>query len=131
MPGTKRPHLDDEGVAAAIARVEEQLEQLRRHQAEATAPTEPPNVVAPPSAPVPQPVAVAATPAAPTQPPSVIHTPAAPTQPPQAIHTPLSSQHNPSATFSTPAASGNGRPLPFQTSDFRTSNRRPRGEDTR
>ena len=125
MPGTKRPHLDDEGIAATIAKVEEQLEQLRRHQAEATASTQPSNVVAPPPKTVPQPVAVAATPAVPTQPPSVIHTPAAPTQPPQAIHTPLSSQHHPSATFSTPAASGNGRPLPFQTNDYHTSNRRP------
>ena len=131
MPSTKQPHLDDEGVAAAIAQVEDQLEQLKRHQAEATAPSDPPKVVAPTSAPVPQPAAVAATPAAPTQPPPVIYTPAAPTQPPSATHTPQSSQHHPSATFSTPAASGNGRPLPFQTSDFRTSNRRPRGEDTR
>ena len=109
MPGQKRPHLDEEGVAAAIAKVEEQLDQLRRHQAEAAATTEPANAAAPPAASTPQQTPAAATPAQPTQ-----------------QSTPLQS----TAAFSTPASAGNGRPQPFQARDYRTSIRRPR-EDTR
>ena len=150
MPGTKRPHLDEEGVAVAIARVEEQLEQLRRRQAEATAPTEPQNVAAQ-TAPASQHTPAAAPLAQPTPTPQTTQ-PAAPlaqptptpqtTQPAAALvqltpqqtptfQTPQPSQHQPPAVFTTPVT--NSRPLPFQAREYRPSTRRPRGggEDTR
>ena len=134
MPGTKRPHLDDEGVAVAIARVEEQLEQLRRRQAEATAPTEPQNVAAQ-TAPASQHTPAAAPLAQPTPTPQTTQPAAAlvqltPQQTPT-FQTPQPSQHQPPAVFTTPVT--NSRPLPFQAREYRPSTRRPRGggEDTR
>ena len=102
MPGEKRPHLDDEGMDAAIARVEEQLEKLRRHRAENAAS---PDLTA--AAAAPQPVAAAD--------PRI--------QQPSCQPTPVSS---------TPASTGSGRPQPVfsgtnsqpQQQDYPTFSRR-------
>ena len=102
MPGEKRPHLDDEGMDAAIARVEEQLEKLRRHRAENAA--SPDLTVA---AAAPQPVAAAD--------PRI-------QQPPR----------QPTPVSSTPALTSTGRPQPVflgpnnrsQQQDYQTFGRR-------
>ena len=101
MPGEKRPHLDDEGMDAAIAKVEEQLEKLRRHRAENAAS---PNLSA--AAAVSQPVA-APQPVAAADP---------RIQQPTCQPTPVSS---------TPASAGPGRPQPV----FSGTNNPPQHQD--
>ena len=105
MPGEKRPHLDDEGMDAAIARVEEQLEQLRRHRAESAASPNLPVATAVTAAP--QPVAAAD--------PRVQQPPRQPTP---VSFAPVSS---------TPASTGTGRPQPV----FSGPNNQPQQQDYR